>query len=100
MWKIEGGRVERVVMKKQEDFATKAPKPDAYEIYVTHSSSADSNSQIMTDTFKVKDVITGEAFKKVLGKIVSFPIVPWAMNGKTGFRIENGVLPTVHQATA
>lgn len=92
------GTVARVTSKPKEDESGKVF--DEFHAQIQHSSNMSADSDILIDKIKLKSSAQVDAFRKALGKDVQIAVRTWNQGGKSGYWLEEGVLPTIQQAKA
>lgn len=66
-------------------------------VFIQHNTSSHPDSDIVIEKIKIKEPAQVAACRAAVGKPVRIDVRLWNMNGKIGFWLESGVLPTVIQ---
>lgn len=92
------GQVARVTSKTKQQLDENTGKNvDVQETHahIQHSANMSADSDILIDKIKLKDVSQVEAFRKAMGKNIQVAVRTWSQGGKSGYWLEQGVLPTI-----
>lgn len=83
------------VGKEGKNYETGEVIPAVHSAFIQHNTSSNPDSDPCIEKIKVKEAAQVNACRAAIGKPVRLDVRLWNMNGKTGFWIESGVLPTV-----
>jgi hypothetical protein len=92
---ILSGQVVKVSAGKPKQDDQGKPLPLEHFLYVQHNVNQDPDSDLELAKIKLKIPSQVDAFKKALGQNIQLPVRVWSSGDKSGFWLEQGVLPTV-----